>query len=298
MNPPSKILITGANGFTGQHACKHFVETGFDVIAVIRKGNFFYKQVQVEKCDLTNKEMVQNLIKKVQPDYVLHLAGQNHVGNSWITPVNSLEVNTMSTAYLLESIRQENLKCKTLIVGSALQFDPSDISTLHHPYSLSKTLQSVVAQAWSSLYNLDVLIARPSNLVGPGPSKGVCSVIAQRIVSMERKQLLPVLELENPNVCRDFLDVRDVVVAYEVLLKKGRNQEVYDISSGIIYSLKEITELFQSLSQAEFEVKVKTNNLIPPPKRVLPLKMRSLGWNVTIPLPRSLEETLNFYREK
>lgn len=119
MSRMPKLLITGASGFTGQHACNHFVNAGFAVTAVSRKS-FGNGQVQTELCNLTNKENVSKLIKKVKPDYLLHLAGQNHVGKSWIDPVSSLEANAMLTLYLIEALRQENPACKVVIVGSAL----------------------------------------------------------------------------------------------------------------------------------------------------------------------------------
>ena len=56
------------------------------------------------------------------------------------------------------------------MVGSALQFDPHHITTLTHPYSLSKTLQVLIAQSWQILYNMHISIAKPSNLIGPGKS--------------------------------------------------------------------------------------------------------------------------------
>ncbi|MGV2503332.1 UDP-2-acetamido-2,6-dideoxy-hexulose 4-reductase, partial [Priestia megaterium] len=81
----------------------------------------------------------------------LHLAVQNAVGRSWEDPLDSLEVNAMGTAYLIVALRQEAPACKTVIVGSALQFNPSSISTFNHPYGLCITLQSIFSQFWASL---------------------------------------------------------------------------------------------------------------------------------------------------
>ena len=102
------------------------------------------------------------------------LAGQNHLGLSWNDPVSTLEANFLSTLYLIDALRHENPNCKTVVVGSALQFEPNDMSTLTHPYSFIKTLQVQVAQAWANLYNLHIVIAKPSNLIGPGLSNRVC----------------------------------------------------------------------------------------------------------------------------
>jgi len=295
MKVKPKILITGANGFTGQHACEHFLRVGLDITAVTRNVNF-NNQVQIEHCDLTDKEAVRKLIQKVKPQYLLHLAGQNHVGSSWINPVTSIEANVMSTLYLIEAIRQEHLSCRVLVVGSALQFDPHNLSSLTHPYSLSKTLQVLIAQSWKVLYNIDVIIAQPSNLIGPGLSNGVCSIFAKKIVEMEEKKAEQVLEVNNLNIQRDFIDVRDVVTAYEILIKEGNSGEIYRICTGKSHSLQEIVNMFKSLTTVDFEIKSQKNNHLEQNLEIQPLELRELGWNPVIQLESSLNDILNFYR--
>ncbi|MCR8868165.1 NAD-dependent epimerase/dehydratase family protein [Peribacillus frigoritolerans] len=298
MNQQGKLIITGASGFTGQHACAHFLKSGFDITAVSRKKINFEKEIHTECCDLTNKKDVYSLVKSIKPHFLLHLAGQNHVGESWLDPVSSLEANSMSTAYLIDALRKESPTCKILIVGSALQFDPTSISTLSHPYSLSKTLQVLIAQSWAVLYNMDIVIAKPSNLIGPGFSKGVCSVFAQKIVEMEEQKAEKVLEVHNLNAKRDFLDVRDAVRAYEVLLKKGKSGEIYDVASGNNCTLGEIIEGYKLLTSEEIQVKLKRNDLIEKNIESDPIKLVNLGWKQRIPLESSLLAILNFYRRQ
>ncbi|TYR81748.1 NAD-dependent epimerase/dehydratase family protein [Priestia megaterium] len=296
MRPQPKILITGANGFTGQHACDHFSKLGFDVTAVTRSKNV-HAQVPIEHCELTDKEAVRTLIKKVKPQYLLHLAGQNHVGESWVNPLSSIEVNVMSTLYLLEALRQEQLPCKVVVVGSALQFAPQDLSTLTHPYSLSKTLQILIAQSWGMLYNINVVIAQPSNLIGPGLSNGVCSIFARKIVDMEEEKMEKVLEVNNLKVQRDFIDVRDVIIAYEKILKKGKSGEVYRICSGKSRSLEEVINELQSLTTVDFKIKTEQSNHAEQLVEIQPSKMMELGWKPVIQLKSSLNDILNFYRD-
>jgi GDP-4-dehydro-6-deoxy-D-mannose reductase len=297
MNETGKVLITGASGFTGQHACEHFSNAGYDVIAVTRKNPISCKNIQVEYCDLTNDHDVLNLVKKTKPQYLLHLAGQNHVGDSWVDPVSSLDVNVMSTLYLLEAIRKESPLCKVIVVGSALQFDLKDLSTVNHPYSLSKTLQVLIAQSWASLYNMNIVIAKPSNLIGPGLSNGVCSIFARKIVDMEKTKSENVLRVNNLYAKRDFIDVRDAVNAYETLLLKGKSGEVYDIASGINRSLEEVIHVMKSLTEVDFQVKSQTNNQIEEPNENLLNKISALNWKSTIPFKSSINDILTYYRE-
>lgn len=295
MSSLPKLLITGANGFTGNHACSHFAKAGFKVIAVVRNhapADLF----QTEICDLTNKKAVTEMIKKVKPQYLLHLAGQNHVEESWIDPVSSLEANFLSTLYLIEALRHENPTCKIIVVGSALQFNPQEISTLKHPYSLSKTLQVLIAQSWAELYKLPIIIAKPSNLIGPGISNGVCSIFAKKIVDMEKKYTEKVLEVSNPYAQRDFIDVRDVVYAYETLFKKGSSGKLYDIASGDSRSLAKVIDTFKKITNEEFKVVCTANSKKEENIKISCLNLRQLGWQPLIPFEVSLLDILNFYR--
>ncbi|MEH7587797.1 NAD-dependent epimerase/dehydratase family protein [Priestia megaterium] len=291
-----KLLITGASGFTGQHACRHFLKAGFEVIAVARNTTF-NNHFQTEYCDLTNKEDVKTLVKKVKPQYLLHLAGQNHVGQSWDDPISSIETNVMSTLYLIEALRNENPHCKVIIVGSALQFNPNQSSTLMHPYSLSKTLQVVIAQSWEVLYNMPIVIAKPTNLIGPGFSNGVCAIFAKRLVDMEMNRVEKIIQVNNLDAERDFLDVRDAVKAYELILIKGISGETYDISSGKSYSLREIINRLRFLTTIDFKINYQLSDSKEEKVKNTPIKALNLGWKPTIPLEISLEDTLNFYRK-
>lgn len=202
----------------------------------------------------------------------------------------------MSTAYLIDAIRKESPTCKVVIVGSALQIDPSSVSSIPHPYSLSKTLQVLIAQSWVVLYNMDIIIAKPSNLIGPGLSKGVCSIFAQKIADMENEGKQKVLEVDNPNVQRDFLDVRDAVRAYDLLLRRGQSGETYDVASGYNRSLGEIIEGYRSVTADEIKVNSQRNDLIENKMAIDPIKLVNLGWKPSIPIESSLMDILAFQR--
>lgn len=292
-----KIIITGASGFTGQHACQHFSDARYEVTAITRKSEVEAKNCDVKYCDLTNQKAVSELIKETKPDYVLHLAGQNHVGDSWEDPVSSIQANMMTTIYLLDAVRKECPSCKVVIVGSALQFDVGNIATLTHPYSLSKTMQVFIAQSWSHLYGLNVVIAKPSNIVGPGRSNGVCSIFARKIMNMEQDETAQKhLEVSHLGVQRDFVDVRDVVKGYDVLFQHGKTGEIYDIASGINHSLGDVIMHLKTFTDVHFNVKSKQYGEINNPSPVNPEKISKLGWKPTIPFSASMKDTLDYYR--
>ena len=53
-----------------------------------------------------------------------------------------------------------------------------------NPYSLSKTMQVIIAEAWGGLMDSNIIIAKPSNLIGPGVSNGVCSILAKKMIDI------------------------------------------------------------------------------------------------------------------
>ncbi|MEK3973516.1 NAD-dependent epimerase/dehydratase family protein [Psychrobacillus sp. FSL K6-1267] len=293
-----KIMITGATGFTGSHACQHFKRNGYNVIAVSRSIKTYVNEenILVEQCDLTNKYEVNKLIQRVQPNYLLHLAGQNHVQESWLDPIASLEANALSTAFLMEALRQYSPPCKAIVVGSALQFNLSNISSLSHPYSLSKSLQVLIAQSWEALFDMNIIIAKPSNLIGPGVSNGVCSILAKQVAELEILKGAGNITVNNLYAQRDFIDVRDAVLAYEKILQYGQSGEVYDISSGRPRFVKDITDCLMALSNVPLDVNA-VENISEKIQAVEPKALLDIGWNPSIPFENSMEDILNYHRE-
>jgi GDP-4-dehydro-6-deoxy-D-mannose reductase len=293
-----KILITGASGFTGRHAIDYFSNNGMEVVAVVRTKTTFqhHMNYHIEECDLINEKAVNELIEKIKPDYVLHLAGRSSVEESWKFPAYYMMTNVISTLNLLEALRFHCSESKTVIVGSALQFDPRITPNPVHPYSLSKGIQILVADSWKRMFGLDITIAKPSNLIGPGFSNGVCSVFARKINEMEIGGIQPILEVSDLTSGRDFLDVRDAVRAYDYLLKSNTIEDAYEICTGITRPLEQVIRTFQSLTEITLRIKDKKVTSTQFSPMMDNTKMRALNWEPLIPFEQSLYETLQFYR--
>lgn len=290
-----RILITGASGFTGKHAVVHFMKKDYEVTAAMRK-EMSCEGASVVSCDLENEDQVMKLIEDANPHYILHLAGQNHVGSSWEQPLSYVNSNVIGTLHLLEAVRKKVPTARIVVAGSALQYNPSDSSTLTHPYSFSKTMQILVSEAWAKLYNLDVVTAKPSNLIGPGYSNGVCSIFAKKIVAMEKGIEKPELHVTNVEARRNFIDVRDAVKAYENIFLFGQTGKIYEIAAVKCYSLRNIVDTFQELSNINIHVnsdEVKKEPFI----KVDIMPLQSLGWKSQYSLKESIMDILTFHRE-
>lgn len=240
-----KLLITGATGFTGLHACAYFVRQGCTVVAAGRNKKTLdsIQGVISAECHLEDREQVNDLIQTNRPDYILHLAGKNSASESWKHPASYMESNVMGTIYLLEAVRQHCPDSRMVMVGSRLSVDPAKgAAAVPHPYSLSKTFASWSAAAWHSMFNQHIVLAEPSNLIGPGESTGFCTLLARYIAGCEAGRGLPLFRISSRFESRDFLDVRDAVAAYGVLLKSGSSGMTYPIDSGKEHTLGELAE--------------------------------------------------------
>lgn len=333
----SKIVITGANGFTGRHACAHFAGEGYEVVAVVRRQGTFTRGTKADVadgvreavCDITQPAQVERLLAAERPHLLLHLAGLNAVADSWREPLMFMNVNIMSTVLLLDSLCRLELKnCRVLIVGSMLSFRLSDEDPPHppHPYSLSKTMQVLAARAWGAMFRLPVMVAQPSNMIGPGRSKGICSLIAAYTARAELGIHQPPFRLSLTTEARDFVDIRDAVRAFGLILRCGTPGSVYPIGSARMRTLGEVAASYEAhcavpitwcigthanaeqVSLLDPLQKAKPGGpanriAVPqsgsPPSSSIDLEpIRSLGWQPLIPFERSMEEILRFFRNE
>lgn len=304
-----KLLITGAAGFTGLHACTFFIQQGCTVIAAGRNKDTLdaIHDVIPAVCHLENRDEVEELIKDHLPDYILHLAGKNSASESWKNPVSYMESNVMGTVYLLDAVRQHSPGSQTVMVGSRLSVDPAKgMTSVPHPYSLSKTFASWSASAWQSMFNQHIVLAEPSNLIGPGESGGFCTLLARYIAGCEAGVDLPLFRISSRYESRDFLDVRDAVAAYSLLLQKGTSGITYPISSGGEHTLGELAQ--RLLEQAQTAVPLDWG----PETASLSLDslnkgtggeggaelLKEMGWTPQFPLEQSLADIMHDARDK
>lgn len=300
MSEKKRVLITGSTGFIGRHACDFLVSAGYEVIAMVRSVPNSCHGRKCVLCDLGSERDTRRVMEEVKPDYILHLAGLNNVTDSWKDPGRYIHMNVMGTVNLLEAVRNNCPGAKLVVIGSMLQ-EPF-AGPFSHPYSLSKTMQILAAKTWERLFDMDIVIVKPSNLIGPGPSKGICSVLAEQITRMEAGDKKKPISIERLDTARDFLDVRDAVRALEILFARGEKGHIYELGTGVKSTVGEIIKQFKSQSRVAFEV-VELNPAATSADDqeggYSNLKdIYDLGWEPAISLSESLEDVLDYHRMK
>lgn len=290
-----RALVTGANGFVGQHLVEHLRRRGDEVVE--------------SAVDITDRERFLAHLADERPEVVYHLAAQADVGGSWSAPIPTLRVNVEGTVNVLDAAVAAGVR-RVLAVTSADIYGPVTTEDLPltedqpirpvSPYGASKAAADIMCTTAGLAQGLDVVRARSFNHLGPGQNdKFVASAIASRVVDNERSGGT-VVRVGNLEARRDFTDVRDVVRAYRGLVVDGRAGEVYHVCSGVDRPIRELAETLLSLATHEMALESDPDLYRPVDLPVLRgdySKIReATGWEPEIDLTTTLHDLLEFWR--
>jgi GDP-4-dehydro-6-deoxy-D-mannose reductase len=171
------------------------------------------------------------------------------------------------------------------------------------PYAVSKVAQDLLGYQYHIAHGLDVIRVRPFNYIGPGQTdRFVAASLARQIAEIEGGRREPLLSVGNLKAQRDFTDVRDMVAAFELALRRGEKGEAYNVGSGIAVPIRALLDLLVSLSAVPISVQIDPSRIrqVDPPVSVCdPIRFRErTGWEPTLTLERTMEDTLRFWRDR
>jgi GDP-4-dehydro-6-deoxy-D-mannose reductase len=315
-----RILITGIGGFVGQHLTEYLrqqssgnVEIFGTTRSLIDRNDASFSGVHMLHAELTLPKDMGNVIGRVKPDEVYHLAALSSPADSFKTPAETISNNVSAEAHLFEALRNHNLlKTKILIVTSSDMYGkvkksdiPIDEDTPFHPanpYAVSKIAQDYLALQYYLSYQMHIIRVRPFTHVGPRQSdRFVLSSFAKQIALIEKGKQEPVLKVGNLDAKRDVTDVRDMVRAYVLLMKKGTPGAVYNAGSG--ESTKIIVLLNKLLSFSTVKITTSVDAARMRPSDITDIRCdyrklrRTTGWKPEIPLEQTLHDILEYWRE-
>jgi len=311
------VLVTGGTGFVGSHLIEALLAAGFTNVHTTTFGDqksFVHSILptqNIHKVDLIDQSAISVLLTELKPSTIYHLAAYAEVGASFDQSHLVLENNLKIQLSFLEAVRQSAMKARVLVVGSGMEYDfiakkAIKITEDHplgpvSPYAVSKVIQDLLGLSFTYSYKLDIVRVRPFNHIGERQTAAFAvPSFAEQIVAIERGQQKEIA-VGNLDSIRDFTDVKDVVKSYILVLEKGVGGEVYNIGSGVGYSMQQILDMLCKLSTAKIEVVVD-------PAKVRPLdvpvvvadnsRVGKLGWFPTIPIQETLRRILEEWRAK
>ena len=315
----TRALITGVTGFVGSHLADLLLSKGYEVYGTYRwrspKENIEHikDRVTLIDTDIRDAHNVEKTIKTVGPDEIYHLAAQSFVPSSWEAPQETLTTNIIGTVNILEGIRAANKEIKLQVAGSSEEYGLVKADELPikegnplrplSPYGVSKVAADKLACQYHYSYGLKTVVTRAFNHSGPRRGEVfVDSNFAKQIVMIEKKKAKPIMHVGNLTAKRDFTDVRDIVIAYNLALQKCDFGEVYNICSEKTRTMQEVLDMLLKLTDVKIEIKQDQSRMRPSDVQVLlgdSSKFRKkTGWKPTITYEKTLEDTLNFWRER
>lgn len=251
-------LITGILGFTGRYMAHVLRDAGYAVAGLSHERSVEDINEVVYHQDLLDRSGLFDLIARIRPEVVVHLAGISFVAHGDIEAV--YRTNIIGTRNLLEALVRSGCKLRSLLLassanvyGNAVSAGPIGETAPMAPandYAVSKLAMEYMSAQWSD--RLPITIVRPFNYTGVGQSH---RFLLPKIVDHFRRRA-PVLELGNLDVVRDFSDVRAVVQRYGLLLAADAAGEVFNVCSGRGYSLLEVLQIMREISGHSPEVRV------------------------------------------
>ena len=310
-----RVLITGADGFVGRHLAAYLAdEAGAEVMGLglgePRPGGP-WERCAFGVCDILDADAVLKAVDSFRPDHVFHLAAQSSVRRSWEDPELTYRVALAGQANLMDALREAGLEARVHVACSAEEYgkvreEELPIPESHplrpaSPYALSKVMQEYHAVFCHQAYGVETVITRAFNMIGPGQSpEFVASDFARQIAEAEAGLREPVLRVGNLEARRDFSDVRDLVQAYWVLLRRGEPGEAYNVCSGEDHPVSELLDILLSLSAMHIEVEVDAEKYRVADIPVLRgdnAKMREItGWEPAHGLRQTLADVLDWWR--
>jgi GDP-4-dehydro-6-deoxy-D-mannose reductase len=308
-----KCLVTGSNGFIGSYLVNFLIKRGFTVIGTAHQKTHkltpMLDKITVYMCDILDKEKLEEIVRKVKPVFVFHLAAQSSIPLSWQEPGKTLQTNILGTLYLLESIRKADIDPLIEIACSSAEYglvDKNDVPIKEDcgfkplsPYAVSKIGQDMLAYLYWQAYKMRIIRIRPFYIIGPGKTSDAPSDFARGIAEIEKGQR-NVLEVGNLESVRDVVDVRDCIKAMWLLTERGKPGEVYNICSGKGYKMVDILDIMLSFSWKKIEIRQDPAKMRTFDETILVgdnSKLRKIGWKPQIPLEKTLSDILDFWRE-
>ncbi len=316
----NRVLITGISGSGGSYLAEYIVKnhphvklhgisrwhsTSVDNLEKIRS------RLTVHEADLMDMASIIEVLQKVKPDVIFHLAAHANVRASFITPTAVLSNNILGTSNLFEAVRILNIKpiiqlCSTSEVYG--QVDPKYVPITEEtplrpasPYAVSKTTQDLLGWSYFISFKLPIIRTRMFAYLNPRRADLFASSFAKQVAWIEQG-LQKELVHGNLDSVRTLIDVHDAMRAYWEAILYCKPGEVYNIGGTTIMKVGEFLEKLVSLSKVRIPTRVDPN-LLRPADVTLQIPsvakfITATNWKPKYTFEESITDLLSYWREQ
>lgn len=309
-------FVTGATGLAGSWLVRRLVESGADVVCLMRDWvpqselvrSRLIEDVKVVRGDVRDQAALERILGEYEINTVIHLAAQTIVGIANRNPISTFETNIQGTWCLLEACHRSP-KVQQIIVASSdkaygdqerLPYDEDTPLQGQHPYDVSKSCADLIAQMYAKTYGLPVAITRCGNFYGGGDLNWN-RIVPGTIRSVLRNQR-PVIRSDGAYV-RDYFYIEDAAAAYMLLSERlaenpGLRGEAFNFSNEIQVTVLEMARRILALMDSDLEPDVRNETVNEIRHQYLSaLKARQvLEWQPLFALDEGLVRTIQWYK--
>jgi GDPmannose 4,6-dehydratase len=270
----TRVLVTGCTGFVGQYIVQRLLDLNAEVYGLDRWKTLGValaeslpaeqqKRFKMISANLRDISSLANVLDISEPSYIIHLAAQSYVPESFLNPVDTMNINALGTCNLLESVRQKDCTPRIVFAGSSEEYGlvfysqnqlqrivekyggifpfPSKLPEVPiseknplrpmSPYAVSKVAGDFLMRNYYHTYGVETVVSRAFNHEGAGRgSHFVTALIARQVMQLKYGER-DCIVIGNVSAFRDWSHVSDIVNGYLTLALHGKPGEVYNQGS-------------------------------------------------------------------
>lgn len=310
-------FVTGATGLVGGWLVRRLVESGADVVCLVRDWvpqsellrDRLIDRIKIVRGDVLDQRLLERTLGEYEIATVIHLAAQTIVTIANRNPISTFDTNIGGTWTLLEACRRSPTVGQIILASSdkaygdhsSLPYDEGTPLQGKHPYDVSKSCADLIAQAYASTYDLPVAITRCGNFYGGGDLNW------NRIVPGTIRSILrgnrPIIRSDGKYI-RDYFYVEDGAAAYMLLAEKLEEKEdlrgqAFNLSNEIHLTTLEIVEMILRLMNSDHKPDIlnEASNEIRHQYLSAVKARKILGWQPLFTLEEGLRRTIEWYRD-
>ena len=305
------IIITGSGGFVGGHLTRKLKEkfSNSSIYGLYRKNiKTKVNGINYFKIDLNDNKSLKHFFLSYKPDYLIHLAAESSVTFSWKNPVSSLQNNLNIYLNILEVLREVKISPRILSIGSSEVYgrvikedlplsEETKLNPLN-PYAVFRVAQENISKVYNDSYGSDIIMTRSFNHYGIGQDN---RFFIPNLIYQVLDNKIKEIRLGNLQIIRDYIYIDDVVNAYVDLLIQGRKNNIYNISTGLGYKLKDILDILNEIIPIKKPI-ISDLNLIRPSDNPVIIGDNSkikkeINWNPEISIKDGLNKIVTYLKE-
>jgi len=301
-----RILITGGAGFIASHVADAYQTAGHEVIVVDNlstgKKEFVPSGRQLIEADITNKELIQNIIRELKPEVINHHAAHIQVGNSVKNPQFDAENNIIGLLNIMEAAKEVGVK-KMIMASTggamygnkATPFDETMKEEPLSPYGVSKRAGELYLNYYHEQYGIPYIALRYANVYGPRQNphgeSGVVAIFSEMLI-----------QGKNPTIngvgdhTRDYVFVTDVAQANLAALE-SQFVGALNIGTGVETSTLQVFEKVVAALGLKFEA---VHGPERPGEQITSVlafdkAAQILGWQPTVTFDQGVRQVAEWY---